>query len=514
MSSSAQAIILSADYVGTEISAEYGHIPPCFLPAGQKRLFEHQVSQLRLWVAKITITLPQNFEIPEWDSQWFSQNDIAILRVPEGLSLGQSVKYALGESQASDSIVLLHGDTYFPNIEEPEADSGVVASAQGPYRWDRLANETNEDRVIGGLFSLVDGRLLLSFLEQTQEDFAQSINAYSRHREIKPFFVETWLDFGHLQNLYQARKHFSTTRFFNSVDYDFRTFSKSGQDFQKVSSEAKWFENLPQTLRIFTPPYLGQGEAGTYSLGYEPNPTLHDLFIFGDLTLGVWSKISSACFEFLEACLEQGNLSDLEIDPLLELTERKTLFRVEDWFESQNLDIQKSWTVNGIAMPSVSEILDETNNTIRTGPRLPGIMHGDFCFTNIFYDFRQSIVRAIDPRGGAIPGEPSVYGDVLYDLAKLNHSIFGYDQILAGRYKAQQTDTSEITFQLGTHQAKKKVITAFAEQSVGGFGLMHQSVRAITIHLFLGMIPLHSDRPERQVGFLARALGLFAEWYS
>ena len=30
---------------------------------------------------------------------------------------------------------------------------------------------------------------------------------------------------------------------------------------------------------------------------------------------------------------------------------------------------------------------------------LPGVMHGDLCFPNTFFDFRQQQIKVIDPRG-------------------------------------------------------------------------------------------------------------------
>jgi hypothetical protein len=36
---------------------------------------------------------------------------------------------------------------------------------------------------------------------------------------------------------------------------------------------------------------------------------------------------------------------------------------------------------------------------------------------------------------------------------------------------------------------------------------------AIVVHLFLSMLPLHSDRPDRQRAFLANALRLFHDHF-
>ena len=38
--------ITSGEYVESELFAEFGRIPPAFLPVGNKRLYTHQISQL------------------------------------------------------------------------------------------------------------------------------------------------------------------------------------------------------------------------------------------------------------------------------------------------------------------------------------------------------------------------------------------------------------------------------------------------------------------------------------
>lgn len=40
-------LINSAAYVNTEFRNEFGSIPPCFLPIGNKKLLSHQVNALR-----------------------------------------------------------------------------------------------------------------------------------------------------------------------------------------------------------------------------------------------------------------------------------------------------------------------------------------------------------------------------------------------------------------------------------------------------------------------------------
>ena len=52
-------LVLSGAYVNDELVAEYGLLPPAFLPFGQRRLFEHQVRSLTPLVEVIFLTVPR-----------------------------------------------------------------------------------------------------------------------------------------------------------------------------------------------------------------------------------------------------------------------------------------------------------------------------------------------------------------------------------------------------------------------------------------------------------------------
>ncbi|MGR3762460.1 hypothetical protein ACUXV3_20355 (plasmid) [Roseobacteraceae bacterium NS-SX3] len=140
---------------------------------------------------------------------------------------------------------------------------------------------------------------------------------------------------------------------------------------------------------------------------------------------------------------------------------------------------------------------------------LPGIMHGDFCFPNTFFDFRQQIVKVIDPRGSIRDGQPEIHGDIRYDLAKLNHSIEGYDQILTGRYHYASEGGHAVSFELAESKTVERLRRIFHPHRVQGQSIADPGILALTIQLFLSMLPLHADRPDRQDAFLANAFRLF-----
>ena len=144
----------------------------------------------------------------------------------------------------------------------------------------------------------------------------------------------------------------------------------------------------------------------------------------------------------------------------------------------------------------------------RAGAR-PSVMHGDFCFSNILYSFRRARVRVIDPRGLTETQEPSLFGDLRYDLGKLMHSVSGrYDLIVAGRYAGGRVGAAEFQLQFADEPWRDQLEAAALETTMGGVRLDSEAVWAAMTSLFLSMAPLHADRPDRQDAFIANALRL------
>lgn len=501
-------IITSASYISDELSAEFGVLPPSFLPVGHKRLYDLQVEILG---SNIFLTLPISFQLPTADANRLTALDVTVVRVPDDLKLGESVLYALEVIGKTCPIRILHGDTII--YDTPFGDN-VIALADSPesYTWGNLSEPKSElTEVLAGYFVFRDAEELRRSLALSRGDFVTAVKLYDAVVPLVRQKVNSWLDFGHLQTYYRSRCSMRTQRSFNDLSITYDVVEKRSVDQSKLAAEASWFENLPTALRLFAPAFLGR-EVDRYSIEYLPIPTLHEMFVFGTLGDGVWRKILGSCFEFMRASLEAGqSLGGPCV--LHQLTTDKTEVRLEEFCSSHGIPKDLNWRYKDRPLPSLIDIARQTSSLIdMSSTNTLGIMHGDLCFTNIFYDFRTQRIKVIDPRGSAGGGIHTVLGDTRYDMAKLNHSIVGaYDFILAGRYACEGFSNRNLAIDFPTNTNIEQVSALSQEFELGGLFLTDPQITAITIHLFLSMLPLHADRPERQQAFLANALRLFAE---
>lgn len=527
-------IIASAAYVTAELAAELGALPPAFLPVGNQRLFKLQAVLLRQLVDRIVLTLPQSFEPTEHDQRLLSRLNITVQRIPDGLSLCESLTLALIQNLNEDEhAVILHGDTLFTGIEEFPKDGFSVHHGEHRYLWAMVSadedqtvkpipDDTEGDALlVSGLFSVSHGYAFLRCLASSQKDFVVSLNLYRECCvEFRPVPDQgCWLDFGHVNTYYESRRALTTQRAFNTLSIAGEIVTKTSDDARKMAAKAAWFEQLPQSLRGVTPAYLGRLPRGDnragYRLSYEYLCPLSDLYVFGAVPPVVWRRILRNCAEVL-ARMHELKPESVNGGWFPALYGDKTKTRLVQFCEDAAISPSRPWRINGENMPSPLQVVDEMVAQIGQAQEGDvGVLHGDFCFSNILFDFRRGCLKLIDPRGYVEPGYPTVYGDTRYDLGKLYQSIFGrYDFVVAGYYDLEPDGAYGLRFSIPESMAGVQVEGFFRQIVCGGQAERERIAAAIAVLLFFSMLPLHADDPRRQWALFANGYRLYRDHFA
>jgi hypothetical protein len=529
MTVASTVLITSAGYVSAELAAEFGLVPPAFLPIGNRRLYWWQVEEIRRALPRATITMsvPADFQIDEADTEALAGLGVQVVDTPVGLTLGESLTYViLSANLLTAPLCILHGDTLLQDYDFGQLDAVSAGVTRTYYPWadfqeedgqlsfGRAAPDAVERHVLTGAFHLADIPLFLRCLAQTRNAFIDSLARYSQDRPLATSTAGRWSDFGHLHTYFQSRRQVTTERHFNQLKAEAYFFVKSSSNVAKIEAERAWFRDLPDDLRIFTPD-VTDGPSSTpasacYRIEYCHLTTLNDLFVFGRLPVSVWRSIFDACSSFLEAA---GAHSSPGADPTgaRALFLDKTLERIDQFAHDRGVDPDVEWTLDNRRTPSMRRIAAELSETIGPTPEgMSAIVHGDFCFSNIFFDFRTQRVKLIDPRGLDPVGRRSLFGDVRYETGKLHHSVVGlYDYIVAGQFKVRRPGTYALELQLPISPNVEAVQRLFEKTRFGGRSLQATSADAVSVLLFLSMLPLHADDESRQWAMLANAFRLY-----
>jgi hypothetical protein len=430
-----------------------------------------------------------------------------------------------------EPLALTYGDTIIRPLPLAEVDVFTTHRSRAAYAWaihdpdtgrivdltkSRERRLSKDAAVVSGFFSIANPSELVRAITICRGDFIEALNVYNKNAgPLRPLHeLGTWFDLGHLQTFYQSHSHFTTERSFNALKIGRRTVIKRSQDRFKMCAEADWFCNISPQLRPFCPQFVQRFETADsagYELAFEHLMTLSDMFVFGAHDLIVWGEVFEACDEFLSICRQAA--CDLgrgeDVDDLLF---KKTAERLKLFARDRDVHVDKEFRFDGRMVPSPMEIARQSYELVRKGEIVPSLMHGDFCFSNIFYDFHKRMIKVIDPRGYVRRGTPTVFGDLRYDLAKLHHSVVGkYDLIIAGFAKGAWDGSRALSFRMPVREADRAIEDAFFAQRFAGVDPKGADLLALSVMLFFSMLPLHSDRPDRQTAMLANALRLWTQ---
>jgi capsule biosynthesis phosphatase len=107
-----------------------------------------------------------------------------------------------------------------------------------------------------------------------------------------------------------------------------------------------------------------------------------------------------------------------------------------------------------------------------------GVIHGDPVFSNILIDYENNS-KFIDMRG-KVGSSLTIYGDIMYDYAKIYQSIIGYDFVLYDKI----IDNKFL-------EEYKKIFYEYIEHNYGQNYLEY--IRSITKSLIISLIPIHNN---------------------
>ncbi len=517
-------VILSSAYLQDSLMVEFGRIPPSFLPLGNRRLYRHQIQMLQGFCDHIVLTVPFDFELPRRDSEALAELGVELSLGNPSETISEALLHCVSHlADEDDGVIVLYGDTLFDGLDDIPLDTYGAHIAIDQYKWEpapidsHASSQAINGLVVSGLFAFSSIPILKDSLAAENTGIIDVIRRYSEIHPLRMLTKGNWYDFGHTQTYYTSCGYVTTQRTFNSLQITQKYVEKRSEDCTKMIAEANWFESLPSAMRVYAPTYIGRIEKPDKQIGYRTEntylSTLSNLAAFGKLNNNTWRTIFTACKEFLDTEITVLATSSKNFDSAA-YYHPKTEARLQQFEKAFDFDIGLPISINGTQVPSPADMALMASDIIAaTAEPTPTLIHGDFCFSNIFFNFRSRIIKVIDPRGISPGGEITVFGDPRYDVAKLSHSAIGwYDAIISGDIEVRRIGR-EFDLNMG-----EDVISTWSSirATFEGCGIIStdESWRinhAIMIHLFLSMLPLHADKPARQTAFLANAGRLFLE---
>jgi len=515
--------ILSGRYLTGCMGDEIGLIPLSFIPISNIRLIYHQIQLFRNFDSQIhiSISLPKSYSLLERDCQMLSMHNVEIIWVNHDLSQKEELLYVLENASLSkfqDGLWLLQGDTLPVNVPHEE---NLIA-----VEWSDLENGMHieeygveKNLVYCGLYRFSNILFLKKCFHAKNINFYAAIKQYSLHIDTIKSVLSSVHNLGSIVGYYRARSAITSERAFNTLHVKNIVLSKFSKNTTKITAESNWFEKIPSSMRHYIPQYISsqvEDSKYSYSIEYLPCLPLNELYVYGRQTIVFWNKIFSKFIKYFSDAQrayiksDMKGVSDFALNKKLFID--KTLERVDQFSIDYSFDLSVENTFCGEMLPGIDQIIQETAEHVLTMKNLVGFLHGDLCFSNILYDSRSESIKLIDPRGIDNSGSEMLYGSIMYDVAKLSHSVIGlYDYIIANQYELSG-EQNVFDFEIFIPQGVEEVQSLFFER-LPISNINSKDIYSINILLFLSMLPLHYDDPKRQRALLANALRLYKKAY-
>lgn len=521
-------IIHSSRFVNAEFEAEIGLIPPCMLPIGNKKMLELQVANFKKQFPheKIIVTLPKTYKLTINEQAVIKELGVSVQRICDDLSFSEAILYLLNveAENGDDTVRILQGDRLLNDIPDATDCIAIAGACRQSDWYDRYQRQDNESRWLG-YFAFASKTNLVKSLALSSKSFPAALAHYQDSRSLSEVQPANWYNCSHVNSYFEARSSITTQRSFNALTIESGVVTKTSDNDVKIQAEVYWFNNLPASLRRFTPQFIDSGRLQDgvttyYCLEFLPVMPLNELYVHGRNPRWFWQRIFSLTKDYFAIAANPASLTKLNsasfeaaLDNCLEdLYRKKTLGRLTTYQESSQIDLSAPIFYQGIELGSILDIANDCINQVLKLPRCPTVMHGDLCFSNILFDSRGGRLKLIDPRGLDCHNNFSIFGDTSYDLAKLAHSVIGmYDFIIAGRFEILPDEQSGgqsriIHFDIDERLAQIQddfLATEFIS------GIEVGDIMPAVVLLFLSMLPLHADRPDRQKAMLINAYRLY-----
>ena len=346
--------------------------------------------------------------------------------------------------------------------------------------------------------------------------------------------IDGMMDIGNIESFLQRVAGNFEARYFNSLTGDEFTLVKSSTKKEKIKSEYTFYHLLPEDMQMwFVEPfnYQEDDEKASYTMERLHMTDLAIKWVHGSIDEDEFERILDKYFYFFNnrhaKDVSENEYKDIEKS----LYEVKVVKRVDELKKlPEYIEIAKLLSMNnGLTIDDIVKKYLELKEKLgcviygdsqavapdadsaactSTGAKYVSVIgHGDPCFANTMYNKSTRTLKFIDPKGALT--EDELYTNPYYDIAKLSHSVCGrYDFFNNGLFEIN-VDTK-----LGTELVldfDNSVFVDIFKRKLEENGYNYWLVRLYEASLFISMLPLHIDYPQKVLGFILNANNILKE---
>lgn len=412
----------------------------------------------------------------------------------------------VSEFTQGTKIVHLYSEYIVKSVEEFDT---IIKKAQ--YIKENISIDSN-DGIVGLMF-------------ENAEEYMQFLKSCISTKETKKSYDEishqnlatdAFYQLNNLANFLQYITGGFDARFFNSLNGDEYTVTKSSTNKKKIKSEYMFYHLLPEEMKhwfVLPYNYVETEDRASYTMERLHMTDIAIRWVHGAISTEEFKKLLKKIFYFVDSRKRKVISKDEYIKISSSLYLDKIDERINDLKKHQLFSCFANYIKSSTNYNSIEEIVAEYKSLyyeIIEGKEMECfsvIGHGDLCFSNMLYNKETSTLKLIDTKGAL--EEDQIWTNPYYDIAKLSHSICGkYDFFNSGMYDIKLN--SDLKFEL-TIDFDNSVYIEIFKDYLKRSGYNYKMIRLLEASLFLSMLPLHMDFPQKVFGFLLNAINILQE---
>lgn len=259
-------------------------------------------------------------------------------------------------------------------------------------------------------------------------------------------------------------------RNFNKINISKDQKEITKESSQSLEGEIYYYQNISKDVGHMFPNMREYSEdKKRYTMEYIQGHTFSELFVSEQLDVKYFEKMLTNLKSIHE--IKPGEEEQKEIDIYANYVAKIKKRYDPEYFEN----FEKSEEIYKNLCTWLLQYQTKNMGSI-------GMIHGDPVFTNVVLDSAGSVMF-IDMKG-KLNETNSIYGDVMYDWAKVYQSLIGYDAIIHDR------------------TPKKEYVSEFMEKFWYYCPFDKEDVRMITRSLIFTLLPLHSEKQQELYSLL------------
>lgn len=372
--------------------------------------------------------------------------------------------------------------------------------------WDKPQKECPTNKALIGIYYVVtrffndSAKTVLKGKEKVRGEFqlSQALNKYKNKHSLFTIKAEkdAWHDTGTLITLKNASLDFFVSRNFNYIKIKEGKLIKESSNKNKLRNEFIWYQNVKNKTII---PRI-------YDYKELPDKAQLEMEICNLNDLGTIFNFCNAEEVFfrqtIKYLLEVMNKEFYNCNVSADTKYNDRMF-LEKMLERTGMN--QIGVYLGLGSKTKNKFIMALDEIAQR--KFYSKIHGDLICSNILFDPQKMVIKLIDPRGEY--GGLGIFGDYRYDLAKLLHSVNGYERIIHDLFIIKD---EKITFYNSKEkekcfQACENEIIQFAKEK----SITKKELKIIETSIFLSNIPLHSDNKNRQRAFYLLAKKILKE---